>query len=176
MRKLPLLLISLLCCCVTSANAQVARLQARNAEWKSYALPQTNFARQTTPDKDLIFRVPADWKQEGTDLVFTGPHSARIQLFVQKVPSGYPLQEFFASMLRAVKNNPAAAETTVTRRTQLQDLEAREIVVEVPNTEGELTRGINWTTVTGPLAVTFNFQVPAAHAAETEPFFKAVVQ
>jgi tetratricopeptide (TPR) repeat protein len=176
MRKFfPLLVVSLFCC-VTSANAQVARLQARNAEWKSYALPQTNFARQTTPDKELIFRVPADWKQEGTDLIFTGPHSAKIQLFIQKVPSGYPLQEFFGSMVRAVQNNPAATESTVTRRTQLQDLEAREILVEVPNPEGEITRGINWTTVTGPLAVTFYFQVPAAYAAETEPFFKAVVQ
>ena len=64
----------------------------------------------------------------------------------------------------------------MTRKTQLQDLEAREIFLEIDNTEGQTIRSTSWITVSGPLAVTFNFQAPAAHAAELEPFFKAVVQ
>jgi|SRR5215213_1190439 len=180
MRKLfPLLVICLFCCGIIAnaqVNAPVARVQARNDEWKNYALPQTNFARQTSPDKELIFRVPADWKREGTELIFTGPHSATIQLFVQKIPDGYPLQEYFGSIVKTARNNPAAAEATLTRKTQLQDLEAREILLEIADTEGEMIRGTGWTTVSGPLGVTFNFRVPAAHAAEMEPFFKAVVQ
>ena len=176
MRKLLPLIICLLCWCIVPANAQVTRLQARNDEWKGYSLPQTAFARQITPDKDLLFRIPADWKQEGKELIFDGPHSAQIRLSIAKVPDGYPLQDYFGSILRAVLDNSAAPEAPLTRKTQLQDLEAREILVEAPNTEGEMIRSTSWITVSGPLAVTFNFQAPAAHAAELEPFFKAAVQ
>src|SRR6185369_12072207 len=42
--------------------------------------------------------------------------------------------------------------------------------------EGETYRNTSWITVSGPLAVTFRFEAPAAHATELEPFFKAVVQ
>jgi tetratricopeptide (TPR) repeat protein len=177
MRKLVLLLV---CLCaggvVSSSNAQVNRLQARDAEWKSYSVPQTNFARQTSPEKDFVFRVPADWKQEGTNLTFSGPHSATLQVFVQKVADGYPLQDYFGMILQSVKDTPGAAAATLTRKTQLQDLEAREIVVEMPDVEGEVIRSTSWITIKGPLAVMFNLQVPAPHAAEIEPFFKAVVQ
>ena len=176
MRKLALLLVCLFCCCVFSANAQITRLQARNAEWKSYSLPQTNFARQITPNKELIFRVPADWKQEGTALTFIGPHASALRLVVDKIPDGYPLQDYFGAILRAVRDSSGAAEATLTRKTQLQDLEAREILQEVPNTEGEMIRSTTWITVSGPLAVTVNFRAPAAHAVELEPYFKAVMQ
>src|SRR5215204_4193719 len=177
MRKLVLLL---LCLCaggfLSSSNAQVNRLQARDAEWKSYALPQTNFARQINPDKDFVFRVPADWKQEGTDLSFNGPHSAKLIVTVQKVADGYPLQDYFGSILQSVKDTPGGAAATLTRKTQFQELEAREIFVEMPDAEGEVIRSTSWITVKGPLALMFNLQVPAPHAAEIEPFFKAVVQ
>jgi hypothetical protein len=175
MRKLVLLLF-IFGCGVTLSNAQVTRLQARDAEWKGYSVPQTNFARQINPDKDLIFRVPADWKKEGTELLFTGPHSAKIQVIVQKVPDGYPLLDYFGAVLQSVRDQPGVAEATLTRKTQLQDLEAREIFLETPDTEGEMIRSTTWITVSGPLAVTFNFKAPIAHAAELEPFFKAVVQ
>ena len=176
MRKLFPLLLILLCTSVASAQAQLTPSQAREAEWKSYALPQSNFARQLSPEKEFLFRVPADWKQEGTTLVFNGPHTSHIRVNVQKVPDGYPFQEYFASVLQGVRNMPGAAEITVTRKTQLQDLEAREIFLEIDNTEGQTIRSTSWITVSGPLAVTFNFQAPAAHAADLEPFFKAVVQ
>ncbi|HEU4508771.1 MAG TPA: transglutaminase domain-containing protein [Pyrinomonadaceae bacterium] len=175
MRKIILLLLLIFVTGVVS-NAQVNRVQARDAEWKSYQLPKTNFARQMSPDKEFIFRVPADWKQQGTQLVFEGPHTATLQVFIEKVADGYPLQDLFATILQTVKDTPGAAETVVTRKTQLQDLEARELVMELPDDEGDIFRSTAWVTVAGPLAITFNLKVPAAHAAEVEPFFKAVVQ
>lgn len=175
MRKLfPLLLLLLLC--TTSAQAQLTPAQAREAEWKSYSIPQTNFARQLSPEKDVLFRVPADWKQQGDELVFIGPHTSYIRVTVQKVPDGYPFQEYFAAVLQGVRDQPGAAEATLTRKTQLQDLEARELFIEIDNAEGEMIRSTSWITVNGPLAVTFNFQAPLTHATELEPFFKATVQ
>ena len=178
MRKLvllPLLFVYIFGCAVT-ASAQANRLQAREAEWKNYALPQANFARQIDPDKDLIFRVPADWKQEEPELIFNGPHSAKLIVRIHKVPDGHSLLDYFGGILQAVKDQPGLAEATVTRKTQLQDLEAREIFLETLDTEGEMFRSTTWITVTGPLAISFNLRVPAAHATEIEPFFKAVVQ
>ncbi len=175
MRKLFPLVLLLLCTSVASAQGQLTPAQAREAEWKSYALPQTNFARQMSPEREFLFRVPADWKQQGTALIFNGPHSSLIKVYTQKIPDGYPFQEYFASALQGVRDVPGA-DRTLTRKTQLQDLEAREIFLEIDNTDGETIRNISWITVSGPLAVTFNFQAPIAHAAELEPFFKAVVQ
>jgi tetratricopeptide (TPR) repeat protein len=176
MRKLFPLLLLLLCASVASAQAQLTPAQARDAEWKSYSLPQTNFARQMNPEKQFLFRVPADWKQHGDELVFNGPHSSSIKVYAYKIPDGYPFQEYFAASLQSWRDLPGAAEATLTRKTQLQDLEAREIFLEIDNTEGETIRNTAWVTVSGPLAVTFTFQAPLAHAAELEPFFKAVVQ
>src|SRR5262245_27431790 len=93
----PLVILLLLCTSVASAQAELTAVQAREAEWKSYPLPQTNFARQTNPEKQFLFRVPADWKQEGNELVFGGPHSSFIRVFAYKIPDGYPFQEYFAS-------------------------------------------------------------------------------
>ena len=74
-------------------------------------MPKTNFARRTSLEKEFIFRVPAEWKQEGTELKFEGPHTAELIVFVQKVPDGYPLQDYFGAMLQAVKDAPGVAET-----------------------------------------------------------------
>lgn len=154
----------------------VASAQTRDAEWKNYALPQTNFVRQINADKQFVFRVPADWKQDGTDLAFEGPHSAAIRVYTQKIPDGYSLREYFASFVRAVREQPGTAELMQTRRTRVQDLEARELFLEIENAEGETIRVISWVAVNGPLSITFNLRVPIAHAAEVEPYFKAVVQ
>src|ERR671926_1289876 len=100
MRKLfPLLLLLLFCTSVASA-------QTREAEWNNYQLPQTNFARQVSPEKQFLFRVPADWKQQGAELVFNGPNSSVIRVSVQTVPDGYPFQEYFASILQGVRDVP----------------------------------------------------------------------
>ncbi len=169
MRKFFPLVLLLLCTSVASA-------QTREAEWKSYALPQTNFVRQVNADRKFIFRVPADWKQQGTELIFHGPHSARITVYTEKIPDGYSLGEYFASFVRGVRDLPGSDDSIQTRKTRLRDLEAREILVDLPNTEGEMIRGISWVAVSGPLGIIFNLRVPVSHAAEVEPFFKAVVQ
>jgi Flp pilus assembly protein TadD len=173
MRKLFLLLIVLSCGCAVSAQAQSTPAQVREAEWKAYALPPVNFVRHKNAEETLVFRVPADWKQE-TSMSFVGPHAALISLYVQEIPEGYPLQEYFASVVQIVRDR--ASEAALTRKTQVQDLEAREIFLETANPEGEMIRSVSWITVNGPMAVTANFQAPIAHAAELEPFFKAMVQ
>jgi tetratricopeptide (TPR) repeat protein len=183
MRKLVLLLACLLCGDVVllspvSSQAQTARLQTREAQWKNYALPPANFARHVIAENRIVFRVPAEWKQNSSSerLTFVGPHSSALRVLVQDVPEGYPLGEYFGTVLQGVKNMPGATEGTLTRRTQFQDLEARELVIEAPEPGGEMIRSTTWITIVGPLAVTFNLQVPVAHAAEVEPFFKATVQ
>ena len=174
MRKL-FLLVGLWCCCAVSAYAQSTPAQSREAEWKSYALPHTNFARQKSADNKVVFRIPADWKQQAGELTFTGPDSAVIRVYVQEIPDGYPLQDYVTSFLRVVRDNAGTPEATLTRKTQIQDLEAREIFLENPSADGEVIRSVSWIVVNGPLALTFNFQAPVAHATEIEPLFKAVV-
>jgi tetratricopeptide (TPR) repeat protein len=176
MRKLPVLLICLLFGSVISLNAQVSRLQERDAEWKSYSLPQTHFTRQVTPDKDLVFRVPADWKQEGAALLFNGPNKSTISIATQTLPEGYPLTDYVARMLKGIGDWMGSTESILTRRTQFQDLEAREIHFDMPDTEGTVFRSITWITISGPLAVSVNVMAPVEHAPAVEPFFKATVQ
>lgn len=178
MRKFLLPLVVFLFCAgnFASANAQVTRLQAREAEWKNYALPPTNFTRQINPDKNFIFRVPADWQQEGSQFKFKGPYAATLEIGIQKIPDGYPFEDYFASVLQGVRDIPGATESLVTRKTQLQDLDAREIFLEMTDAEGQLIRSTSWLAVQGPQALIFNLKVAAAHAAEVEPYFKAVVQ
>jgi tetratricopeptide (TPR) repeat protein len=175
MRKL-FLLVCLWCCCAVSVFAQSTPTQTREAEWKSYALPQTNFVRQKSANDKVVFRIPADWKQQGTELTFIGPHSSTIRVYIQEIPDGYPLQDYVTSFLQVVRDNAGSPEATLTRKTQIQDLEAREIFLENPNAEGDVFRSVFWITVNGPLALSLNFQAPIAHAIELEPFFKATVQ
>lgn len=178
MRKflLPLLVFLLCCGGLVTAKAQVTRLQAREAEWNSYALPKTNFKRQVNTEKTLVFRVPVDWEQQGQGFNFNGPHSASLEIAFQKIPEGYPLDDYFATLLRTVKDLTGSAESILTRKTQLQDIEARELFLETTSPDGEVIRSTSWVTIHGPAAIVFNVQVPVAHAAEVEPFFKAVVQ
>src|SRR5689334_22246185 len=131
MRKL-FLIISLWCCCVISAPAQQTPAQVREAEWNAYALPQVNFVRQKNDADEIVFRVPADWKQQAA-LSFVGPHSAMIRFYVEHIPDGIPLPEYLASFLRVVQDNARSPEATLTRKTQIQDLDAREVFLETTN-------------------------------------------
>jgi tetratricopeptide (TPR) repeat protein len=178
MRKFLLPLIALLFCSGTlvSTKAQQARQQEREIEWKNYALPKTNFTRKSDADKSIVFRVPGDWQQQGTTLRFTAPNSASFQVIIQKIPEGYPLDDYFAATLQVVHDRTGDADSIVTRRTQVQDVDARELVFDAQNPEGELMRSVSWITIYGPQAFGFNLQVPVAHAAEVEPYFKAVIQ
>ncbi|HEV2836289.1 MAG TPA: hypothetical protein VGW58_13270, partial [Pyrinomonadaceae bacterium] len=176
MRKFLIPLVLLCSAGLFSANAQINRLQTRETEWKNYALPQTNFIRKIDPDKRFTFRVPSDWPQQGDTFFFTGPHSATLEVVIQKVPEGYPLDSFFGAMLQVVKDTTGDAESILTRKTQLQDTETRELSFAFPDDEGQLIHSSSWITIKGPQALVFNLKVPIAHTAEVEPFFKAVVQ
>src|SRR5689334_16823124 len=178
MRKFLLPLLALLFCSgvVVSTNAQPARQQAREAEWKNYALPKTDFMRRSDVDRTVQLRVPADWQQQGTTLSFTGPHSALLRVIIQKVPEGYPLDDYFSATVQTVRDLTSGADSIVTRRTQIQGADARELVIEGTNPEGEPTRSVSWVTIVGPKAFGFNLQVPLAYAAEIEPYFKATMQ
>ncbi|HSK63349.1 MAG TPA: transglutaminase domain-containing protein [Pyrinomonadaceae bacterium] len=78
--------------------------------------------------------------------------------------------------MRTVKDLSSEAASIITRKTQLQDHDARELVIDALDPEGVATRSTSWLTIRGTQAIIFNFQVPAAHAPELEPFFKIVVQ
>lgn len=177
MRKLLLLLACLFLLTGASAKAQVARQQAREAEWKSYSIPATNFTRQITADKTIVFRIPADWKPEaGTELTFRSPDGARMGLVVDKVPDGFPLPEYVTTVLKGIRDVIGSAEYITTRKTQFQDLEAREILMETPGASGSMIRTVMWITLSGPLALSFNVQMPIEQAAAIEPLFKAAAQ
>ena len=160
---------------VAQPNAQLTRIQAREAEWKNYPLPKTNFTRKMNAEKNFIFRVPTDWTAI-SDIEYTGPHNASLIVMVEKIPEGYPLDEYFGRFLQAVKDMSGETETVVSRKTELQDVEARELVFQFTDAEGTSIHSTSWVTIRGPQALMFSMKVPATHAAEIEPFFKAVVQ
>src|SRR5690242_17562576 len=178
MRKFLLPLIALLLCSgnLFSTHAQQPRVQEREVEWQSYVLPKTNFARKTDPDKNVVFRVPADWQQEGESLNFKGPHESSLKILIQKIPEGYPLDDLFGATLQVVKDRLGNSDELIIRRTQLQDIEAREMVFESQQSDGELLRSIAWCAIYGPHVYWFNLQTPGGHAAELEPYFKALLQ
>jgi Flp pilus assembly protein TadD len=157
------------------ATPQLTRIQTREAEWKNYSLPKTNFTRKMNAEKNFIFRIPSDWTPI-SDLEFIGPHDASFKILIDKIPEGYPLDEYFGGILQAVKDMTGAAETVLSRKTELQDVEAREIVLQFTDAEGTLIRSTSWVTIRGPQALMFNLKVPATHSVEIEPFFKAIVQ
>lgn len=174
MRKL-LLLTCVLCFTGTTLNAQTVRLQARDAEWKNYSLPATNFTRVVSDDKNVVVRIPADWNRAAANHFYKGPNGASMTLFVDKMADGYPLTDYVASMLKQIRDLTGSSENVLTRRTQIQDLEAREILLET-QIDNVPVRSVTWTTVSGPFAVSFVFHVPVEHAAAMEPVFKAAVQ
>ncbi|HTG88272.1 MAG TPA: HEAT repeat domain-containing protein, partial [Pyrinomonadaceae bacterium] len=176
MRKLLVLLTCLICGSAVSLNAQTARLQEREAEWKSYVLPQTNFSRQVNGEKTVVFRVPADWKQQGSELVWRGPNDAQLSVTPQTVPDGYPLTEYVASVLKGMADVLGSTESILTRRTQFQDLEAREVFVDLEGEDGKAYRSTTWITISGPMVLNINIVGAVEHAAAFEPFFKATVQ
>jgi transglutaminase-like putative cysteine protease/tetratricopeptide (TPR) repeat protein len=156
-------------------NSQVSRIQAREAEWKNYTLPKANFTRKMNSEKNFIYRIPTDWTPIG-DLDFIGPNNANFKILVDKIPEGYPLDEYFGALLQAVKDMSGAAETVLSRKVELQDVEAREMLLQFTDAEGTSIRSTSWVTIRGPQALMFNLKVPATHSAEIEPFFKAIVQ
>ncbi len=172
--KLQILILFLLA--AVEALAQTPQLTAREKQWQNYQLPAEEFSRQSDAGKVLMFRIPASWKQEpGTQLSFAGPHSSFVKVFAEKVPDGVPLTDYVAALAQQIRNQPGADELQI-RRTQMAGLEAREILLQVPEPSGEMSQRVIWCAVDGPTAISFVLITPATKVAETEPFFKAIVQ
>lgn len=187
MRKLSLATVGLVLTCLglfAEGHAQTTPVSRREAEWKSYALPAADFVRRVDSSGTVLFRVPANWKQEEPSTGqqeekryrFIGPHSSLLQVSVQKIPDGLPLQDYLAAILRQLRNLPGSADSQIVRHTELSGLEAREILFELPDENGNLSRRLIWCAVGGPTAVAIVLIEPADLTAEIEPSFRAVVQ
>ncbi len=159
-----------------SAGAYAQDSVAREAEWRAYKLPTSNFVRYVDPSKTIMFRVPAGWQQQGAEPIFKGPEETHLQLVIEKVPDGIPLQALVAGALQNLRNLPGGPDSLKIRRTQLSGVEAREIAFELADARGTLSRRILLCAVDGANAVTLVFIAPLARAAELEPYFKAVAQ
>lgn len=155
--------------------AQSIDREGRDTEWRSYKLPEDQFARYVDGEKAILFRVPASWQLSGY-LKFKGPGDAEFSLLVEKIPDGVPLRNFTNAMLQNLRNLPGGADSLAVRRTEISGLEAREFLFNLPDPRGQMTRRMIWSTVSGPHAFSFVFIVPEARAAELEPYFKAVVE
>jgi tetratricopeptide (TPR) repeat protein len=165
-------------------NAQTAPASNREAEWKSYALPTSEFVRLVDGANAVLFRVPASWKKEEggktteqqTTFRFAGPHSSLLQISIEKISDGLPLPGYVAAILQQLRNLPGSADSLAVRRTEMSGLEAREIMFEMPDENGEPTRRLIWCAVSGPAAVAVVLIEPEKHTAEIEPYLRAVVQ
>jgi tetratricopeptide (TPR) repeat protein len=167
----------ILCLFAIEGRAQTGDPKARAAEWQSYKLPASPFARYTNTDEALlIFRAPVEWKRQGEQLLFTIADDAQLRVVIDKVPDGLPLRGYVASLLESLRKLPNDADSLTVRRTEMSGLEAREVMFEIADPRGGVSRRIIWSAVDGPRAVSFILIEPLARAAEIEPYFKAVVE
>jgi hypothetical protein len=160
----------------TPARAQITDADARETEWQSYKLPASEFARFMDESKSLVFRVPVEWKQQGSELRFTGADGVELQVVIETIPDGIPLQSYASAMLQSLRSLPGGPDSIVTRRAWMSGIEAREILFEFANVGNATARRVIWSVVAGPRAISFIFDAPVARTAQLEPYFKAVVQ
>src|SRR6266550_2778215 len=171
-------------CLAAYCNAQNTQVAAREVEWKSYPAPTTNFARWADASGATMFRVPVDWKQEEspkstpsqTSYRFSGPHSSLLQVSVEQIADGLPLRDYLGAIMGQLRNLPGVSDSLLVRRTEMAGLEAREIMFELPDENGNPTRRLIWCVVNGPTAVAVVLVQPDIHDADTQPYLRAVVQ
>jgi tetratricopeptide (TPR) repeat protein len=171
-----------ICVCFNICLAQGSSVE-RAREWKSYALPTSEFTRLVDEENGVVVRVPANWKTETVarrqgqekSYSFTGPNAAVLQISVEKIPSGLPLQSYSAAILQQLRDLPGSGDSLSVRQTEMSGLDAREIAFELPDESGILTRRIIWCAVDGPVAVAAVLIEPEDHIAEIEPYLRAVV-
>jgi hypothetical protein len=171
-------------CCAAYGNAQDPRIGARDAEWKSYALPSTDFVRIIDSAGLVLFRVPADWKQEESPkstpeqigFRFTGPNSAALNISVDQISDGMPLRDYLGAIMGQLRNNPGISDSLIVRRTEMAGIEAREIMFEMSDVNGKPTRRFIWCAVSGPTAVAIGFIEPYQTGTQLQPYLRAVVQ
>jgi Flp pilus assembly protein TadD len=173
--KFQVALALILLCFAAESRAQNANTGAREDEWQGYKLPASNFIRLTDSTKALAFRVPIEWKQQGSELNFEGP-DAELKIVIEKIPDGIPLRAYVAALVQGLRGLPGGPDALLVRRTKMVGVEAREFVFEFADARGATMRRIIWTAVDGPRAVSFLFTTPTARATQDEPYFKAVIQ
>ncbi len=169
------LLLAVFCLC-GQGRAQNPNVVAREAEWRSYKLPESDFVRHVNASHSVLFRAPVDWKQQGIGLSLTGPDSAELRVVVEEVSDGIPLKSYVAAMLQGLRDLPGGADSITVRRTQISGVEAREIMFEMADNRGVVSRRVIWCVVSGTKAVSFIFIAPLAQINKVEPYFKGVVQ
>ena len=169
------LLFAIFCLCGQSL-AQNPNVVAREAEWRNYKLPASDFVRHVDASQSVLFRAPADWKQQGIGLNLTGPDSAELRVVVEEVADGVPLKSYVSALLQGLRDLPGGADSITVRRTQVSGVEAREIMFEITDNRGVMSRRSIWCVVSGTKAVCFIFAAPLAQINKLEPYFKAVVQ
>ncbi|HYV25501.1 MAG TPA: hypothetical protein VE969_09720, partial [Pyrinomonadaceae bacterium] len=156
----------------------------RAAQWKGYTLPTAEFRRVVDETHGVILRVPSDWKQEPatrsraqeSSYRFIGPYSTVLQVSIEKIPDGLPLQSYAAQIAQQLRNLPGTADSLSVRQTEMSGLEAREISFDLPDESGMQTRRLIWCAVDGPVAIGVVFIEPPDHISETEPYLRAVIE
>src|ERR1041385_4569823 len=168
----------IVCVVVAVCSAQVANSD-RAAEWKSWAIPAADFARFVDEENGVVARTPSAWKPDLTakrGTRFIGPEATVLQLSIEKIPSGLPLQSYAAQILQGLRDLPGSGDSLTVRQVDMSGLDAREIMFTVPDEAGIQTRRLIWCAVDGPVAVAVVFIEPESHIAELEPYLRAVVQ
>ena len=157
-----------------SVRAQTGE-QPRDAEWRNHKLPPVEFARYVDAEKVVMFRVPANW-EPAEALRFTGPSGVELRVVIEKFPDGAPLKSFTNALLQTLRGLPGGADALQARPTEISALEAREFLFSVSDTQGQMSRRLIWSTVSGAHAISFVLIEPEANTAEIEPYFKAVLE
>src|SRR5262245_50859706 len=103
----------------TSFSISLAQSSAsdRAAEWKNVALSTSEFNRLVDEENGVIVRVPANWKREqvakkqgqSSSYRFNGPYSSVLEISIEKIPSGLPLQSYTAGILQQLRDLPGSA-------------------------------------------------------------------
>src|SRR5262245_32678542 len=177
---IPCLILAVFAAAGESAS-QSSRVAERQSEWESYKLPATGFVRFVHPTKRLMCRIPESWKLDAAPksdvgIGFVGTDQTELKIFVEEVPDGIGIKAYLSSSLQALRDIPGGADAITVRRVRLSNLEGREISFEIPDQAGSLSRRVIWMGVAGPRAFLFLLVTPQADSAQTEPFFKAIVE
>src|SRR5918911_3648662 len=127
-----------ICLLAVSGHAQTIDPKARAAEWQSYKVPATPFARYPKTDEGLlVFRAPVEWKRQGEQLLFTGGDDVQLLVVAETIPDGVPLRAYVASILESLRKLPGSdADTVTVRHTEMSGLEAREIMFDIADPRG----------------------------------------
>lgn len=170
------LLFTLLLAPILASAAQAPDAGLREAEWQSHKLPSSEFVRYSDPDKGLVLWVPTTWERQPDGLKFTSSDGAELHIAVENIPDGVPLKSFLMAVMKNFGDLLGSTESLLVRRTRIGGVDARELLFELVNERGVLTRRSLWLAVEGPRAYTVVMIAPLARAQQIDPYFKAVIE